>query len=206
MKIVEKHSLVLRFTHWLNLPLLLLMMWSGILIYWANGIYPGFFPRWFYSAFSINNRLAEGLSIHFFIGWLFVVNGSLYLLWFCTSGHWREVLPTRETLRLAVPTFLHDLGLRSGPLPPAKFNALQRLAYSGVIGLAVLGVLSGFAIYKPVQLGWLCAAFGGYQTARFIHFAVMILLSLFIFVHILQVFRAGWNNFRAMVAGFEVEK
>lgn len=187
MRVREKHSLTLRLVHWLNVPLLALMIWSGLLIYWATDpYYWPFFPKWFFELLDIPSRLAEGMAIHFSIGWLFIINGLIYLSWVLLSGHWRHLKPSLE---------------KNG-----YFNRSQRVAYSGVIVLAILGVLSGFAIYKPVQLSWLSALFGGYKGARFVHFVVMISLCLFIFVHIVQVIRAGWNTFRAMVAGFEVER
>jgi thiosulfate reductase cytochrome b subunit len=74
------------------------------------------------------------------------------------------------------------------------------------MGLGALEVLSGFAIYKPVQLGWLAALMGGYEGARLVHFVCMISLVAFMGVHVSQVVRAGWNNFRAMVAGFETQE
>lgn len=205
MKITEKHALSLRLVHWMNLPFLFLMIWSGILIYWANDVYPGFFPDWFYKFFRIGGRLAEGMWIHFFVGWLFVFNGLIYLIWFFVSGHWREVIPGLTDFKNALPTILHDMGLREEAPPHGKFNAMQKIAYTSAIGMGVLAVLSGFAVYKPVQLSWLAACFGGYEGARLIHFIMMVSLCLFIAVHIVQVIRAGWNNFRAMVAGFEVE-
>jgi thiosulfate reductase cytochrome b subunit len=206
MKIVEKHSLILRFVHWFNVPLLALMIWSGLLIYWANDIYPGFFPNWFYKSFSIDHRLAEGLSVHFFIAWFFILNGLIYLIWLMASGHWREMFPGPKTFKLLVPTILHDLGIKKGPKPPqGKFNAAQKIAYTSAVLLGILGVLSGFAIYKPVQLAWLTSLFGGYEGARLVHFVVMISFCLFIVMHVIQVIRAGWNNFRAIVAGFEVQ-
>lgn len=204
MKITEKHPLWLRLVHWLNVPVLGLMIWSGLLIYWANDIYPGFFPDWFYNAFKINGKLAEGLAVHFFAAWFFILIGVIYLAKFILSGHWREILPTKETFKYAIPTVLHDMGLRETAPAQGKFNAIQRLAYSGFIVLGILMVLTGFAIYKPVQLHWLAASFGGYKTARLVHFSATILICVFIFVHVLQVIRAGWNNFRAMIAGFEV--
>jgi thiosulfate reductase cytochrome b subunit len=207
MKMREKHALPLRLVHWLNVPFLGLMIWSGWLIYWANDIYaPVFFPKGFYEFFDIPQRLAEGLSIHFFIGWLFVLNGLIYLIWLAASGHWREIFPSLMTFRLAWPTLLYDFGIKKTAPPQGKFNAMQRITYSGILVLAILGVLSGFAIYKPVQLSWLAAGFGGYNGARLVHFVVMIALCIFVLVHIVQVIRAGWNNFRAMVAGFEVER
>ena len=205
MKITEKHPLWLRIVHWLNVPLLCLMIWSGILIYWANDIYPGFFPEKFYNLLGISSRLAEGLQIHFFMAWFFILNGLIYLIFLFRTGHWRELFPNLKTPGLILPTLLHDLGIRKEPLPVEKFNAVQRLAYTGAIILGLAGVLSGFAIYKPVQLSWLLAIFGGYRGARLVHFIVVISFCAFIFVHLVQVARAGWNNFRAMVAGFETE-
>lgn len=207
MRVREKHAFTLRLVHWFNVPLLALMIWSGLLIYWATDPYYSiFFPKWFFELFNIPSRLAEGMAIHFLIGWLFVINGLVYLCWFLFSGHWREVLPSLQTFKLIGPTILHDIGLKKEAPPQEKFNAAQKMAYSSAILLAILGVLSGFAIYKPVQLSWLAAIFGGYKGARLIHFIVMISFCLFIFVHLVQVMRAGWNNFRAMVAGFEVER
>jgi thiosulfate reductase cytochrome b subunit len=204
MEIFEKHSIWLRCVHWLNAPFLALMVWSGILIYWANDVYPGFFPESFYQTFHIDHRLAEGMQIHFTLAWFFIINGLLYLTYLGLSGHWRELLPTRETFRQLLPTLLHDLGLRKNAPAQGKFNAAQRVAYSGVILLAMVEIFSGFAIYKPVQLHWLSWIFGGYEWSRRIHFAGMILFVCFFVLHIIQVLRAGWNNFRAMVAGFEV--
>jgi thiosulfate reductase cytochrome b subunit len=72
--------------------------------------------------------------------------------------------------------------------------------------MGIGSILTGLAIYKPVQLGWLMAIFGGYKMSRIIHFALTICYVLFFVIHIVQVIIAGWNNFRAMVTGFEVEK
>lgn len=205
MRITEKHSLTLRLVHWLNIPFLCLMIWSGILIYWANDIYPGFFPEWFYETFNLSSRLADGMAVHYLVGWAFVLNGLVYLTWFFTSGHWREVLPKMRDFKNAGPTVLHDFGLVKTAPAQGKFNSVQKIAYSGAIVMGTLVTLSGFAIYKPVQLWWLTTLFGGYEGARLVHFVMMLLLCLFTFVHVVQVIRAGWNNFRAMVAGFEVE-
>ena len=188
MKVVEKHPFWLRCLHWLNVPLFLLMIWSGLLIYWANDVYPGFFPQWFYDLFKMNFRLAEGLAIHFAVAWAFVLTGLVYTVYLFRTGHAKELAP-----RVKAPA--HGL-----------FSAAQRVAYTGVLAVAALEVLSGFAIHKPVQLQWLTRLLGGYETARLIHFVCMLVLSAFFFVHVLQVIRAGWNTFRAMVAGFEVRK
>ena len=100
----KKHSLPTRWFHWLNVPLLAIMVWSGLLIYWANDVYRvglgnvtlfHFFPDWFYAAFNLRFRLAEGMAWHFFFMWLFAINGLLYVGYTLISGEWRHLLPNR---------------------------------------------------------------------------------------------------------------
>jgi thiosulfate reductase cytochrome b subunit len=99
MTIREKHALWLRMTHWINGPALLMMIWSGILIYWAADGYAFFFPKGFYETLHIDGRLAEGMAIHFAVAWVFALNGLAYLAYLLASGHWRELLPTRGSCR-----------------------------------------------------------------------------------------------------------
>lgn len=202
-RIVRKHPLAIRWFHWINFPLLVLMIWSGILIYWA---YPAYitFDQKIWRALGVNNRLAEGMALHFFFMWLFAVNGVLYVAYTIFSGAWRELIPRRGTLREAWQVVLHDLRIRKEPLPRKKFNGAQQIAYTSVVLMGFGSLVSGLAIYKPVQFAWLTWMFGGYQGARLVHFLLTAGYVLFFIVHIAQVVRAGWNNFRAMVIGVEV--
>jgi thiosulfate reductase cytochrome b subunit len=215
-QIVKKHPLAIRWFHWINFPVLAIMIWSGLLIYWANDVYRigfgsttllKFFPDSFYKALNVPFRLSEGMAYHFVFMWLFFLNGFAYVLYTIFSGEWRYLLPKRNSFKQAWLVLLHDLRIRkTAPPPEGKYNAAQRIAYTAIIIMGIGSILSGLAIYKPVQLGWLCAAMGGYKMARIIHFALTIGYVLFFLVHIVQVAIAGWNNFRAMVTGFEVHK
>jgi thiosulfate reductase cytochrome b subunit len=189
------------------------MVWSGLLIYWANDVYRigwrgftlfHFFPDWFYRALNLRFRLAEGMAWHFFLMWFFAVNGVLYVTYTFASGEWRQLLPNRRSFGEAVQVVLHDLKLAKSLPPQDKFNAAQRIAYSGVVAMGAGSLVTGLAIYKPVQLGWLTWLLGGYETARLKHFLLTLGYVLFFVVHISQVIRAGWNNFRAMVTGYEL--
>lgn len=213
LEIRSKHPLAIRWCHWVNFPLLALMLWSGLWIYWANDVYRigigsftlfSFFPEGFYHAFGVSYQLAKGMAWHFFFMWLFVLNGFLYVIYTVLSGEWRQLVPNRHSFREAVLVALHDLHLWKGRLPARKFNGAQQIAYTGVILMGFGSVVTGLAIYKPAQLGWLTALLGGYATARFEHFLLAIGYVLFFVIHIAQVARAGWNNFRAMVSGFEL--
>ena len=215
MRIDHKHALPTRLFHWLNAVVLAIMIWSGILIYWAYPVYKiklfgvvllKFFPDWFFknSLWSLDHRLAEGMAWHFAFMWIFAINGLLYVLYTFMSGEWRALVPNRQTLFDAWQVVLHDLGLRRQPLPRAKFNGAQRIAYTGVVLMGAGSLLTGLAIYKPVRLGALTWILGGYEAARLEHFALTIGYVLFFVIHITQVVRAGWNNFRAMVIGVEL--
>jgi thiosulfate reductase cytochrome b subunit len=191
------------------------MIWSGVLIYWANDVYRigfgdktllKFFPDSFNKALKIPFRLAEGMSLHFFFMWFFTINGIVYFFYLLFSKEYKLIFPNRYSLKEAWLVLLHDLHIKKGLPPQKKYNAAQRIAYTGIIVLGFLIIITGLAIYKPVQLYWLCAMLGGYEWARIEHFTITILFVLFFLVHVLQVVLAGWNNFRGMLTGFEVIK
>ena len=216
MKVIkEKHPLAIRWFHWLNFPILSIMIWSGLLIYWANDKYKiqffgkeyfHFFPAAMYKTLHIPFRLAEGMAFHFLFMWIFMLNGLFYVLYTLFSGQWRYLLPNRHSFKEAWQVILHDLHIRKIQPPRNNYNAAQRIAYSAIIIMGLGSLITGLAIYKPVQFYWLCTICGGYEMARLIHFILTIGYVLFFMIHIVQVIMAGWNNFRSMITGFEVEE
>ena len=211
-RIVRKHPRAVRWMHWVNFPLLTVMIWSGLLIYWAYDPYRigwgettllKLFPDGVYEALGLTRQLAKGMAYHFVFGWLFVVNGVLYVLYTAVSGEWRHLVPDRHALKESLQVALHDVGLRKELPPQGRYNAAQRVTYSGVILMGAGAVLTGLAIWKPTTMAWLTTLFGGYQTSRTIHFVLTVLFVLFFVVHIAQVARAGLANFWSMVVGYE---
>jgi len=212
-KVIKKHPLAIRWFHWINFPVIAIMIWSGMLIYWANDIYRlgwgnktvlKFFPDSFYKALHIPFRLAEGMSLHFVFMWFFAINGFIYVLYLIFSGEWRFIFPNKKSLKESFLVVLHDLHIRRSAPPQKKYNAAQRIAYTGIIIMGIGSVLTGLSIYKPVQFHTLCSLLGGYEWARAEHFILTILFVLFFVVHVIQVILAGWNNFRSMVTGLDV--
>ena len=212
-KVIKKHPLAIRWFHWINFPVIAIMIWSGMLIYWANDVYRlgwgnktvlKFFPDSFYKALHIPFRLAEGMSLHFVFMWFFAINGFIYVLYLIFSGEWRFIFPNKKSLKESFLVVLHDLHIRRSAPPQKKYNAAQRIAYTGIIVMGIGSVLTGLSIYKPVQFHTLCSLLGGYEWARAEHFILTILFVLFFVVHVVQVILAGWNNFRSMVTGLDV--
>lgn len=204
-----KHLVAIRWFHWINFPLLLLMIWSGLLIYWA---YPAYHlgpvpvvPACFFNLFHMNQRLAEGMALHFFFMWLFVANGILYVVYTIFSGEWRLLVPRSwSAFRDAWHVALFDLHLRRTRPTQDKYNAAQQISYTAIVLMGFGSVVTGLAIYKPAQLAWLAALLGGYTFARFLHFALTVGFVVFFIVHVMQVVLAGWNNFRSMIVGYEL--
>lgn len=203
MNVQKKHPLSIRWNHWINFPLLCIMTWSGLCIYWANPEY-GLSPK-VPEALGLQYKLAIGLAWHWPFAILFTINGILYILFLFFTGHWRYVLPKIQDFKQAPLVAAHDLKLtKKAPPIDGKYNSAQKLAYFSISILGAVMVLTGFAIYKPTQLSWLLRLCGGYTVARYIHLYITLALVLFFIIHLLQVLRAGWNPFRAMITGIEV--
>jgi thiosulfate reductase cytochrome b subunit len=199
----------IRITHWLNAPLLALMAASGLQILDA---FPSLGPRgqpyrWYPlqdvdppAWLTYGGWLAGARHVHFALGWLLVGNALAYVAYLFASGEWRRRLfwPRRDA-RSALATARHYL--RLGPAPAqGLYNGLQRLAYTSVLALGAVEVLSGLAIWKPVQLGWLTRAFGGYDGARAVHLLGLAALFLFTCMHVILV-AAHPRSLGEMLAG-----
>ena len=172
------HPRLVRYWHWLNAFAMVLMIGSGWRIYNASPI----FKFRFIDDLTIGGWLGGALQIHFAAMWLFVINGLVYLIYGFASGHFR-----RSFLPLRPREVLRDLNLAlEGKLAHhvGSYNAVQRVAYVGVV-LAMIGVfVSGLAIWKPVQFQTIAALMGGYEGARIVHFLMMTAIVAFILLHL----------------------
>jgi thiosulfate reductase cytochrome b subunit len=209
----EKHKLATRWFHWINFPILSLMIFSGLLIYWSYDPYRvgvggvtlfHFFPDKFYNVTHIDHKLAYGMALHFFLAWIFAINGIVYVIYTLVSGEWRELAPDAKSFGEALQVAKHDMGFKV-PLPPqGRYNAAQRITYSAIVVMGGFSLLTGLAIYKPAQLHWLTAMLGGYEWARWEHFWLTMGYVGFFGIHVGQVIRAGWPNFRSMISGYDL--
>lgn len=213
---VLKHTRASRWMHWINFPLIFIMIWSGLRIYWANDVYRigwgdwtlvEFFPQWVYDFFQLDRKLAKGLAFHLTFGWLFAINGVAFGAYLVVTGRWRHIFPERGWLRDSLRVVAHDLKLtKQAPPSQSFYNAAQRVTYTLVILLGALALITGFAIFKPTQLSPLTSLLGGYENARAIHFWTTMSFLAFFGIHILQVVRAGWSNFASMITGYELKR
>jgi thiosulfate reductase cytochrome b subunit len=230
--IVRKHHPLVRWTHWLNVPLLFGLIASGLAIYWAAPVFKhapdpvtgsrdyladlghafGGDPRWLYDHLSLGTgQLAGALRLHWFLAYFFMLNGVLYLVGLARGGGWRALVPRPSDLRDALAMIRYYIGVIPHaisrkpwphPVVTSKYNALQRAAYFTMPIAGMLIILSGWAMHKPSQLGWLERLFVSYDGARIVHFACMFVLGSFVVPHVVLVIADGFDTFRSMITGW----
>lgn len=255
-RLIYRHRLVVRITHWINVLCITVLLMSGMQIFNAHpALYLGQrshfdspvlamqqapdtddnpvgvtsvlghdfhttgvlgvsrengelvergFPSW--ATLPSYQDLATGRRWHFFFAWLFVANGLVYLAYSLTSGHLRELVPSRDQLRHIGGSIWEHMRLRFPRGDEARhYNVLQKLAYFGIALIVLpLLVLAGLAMSPGMDAAfpWLIELFGGRQTARTIHFICATLVVLFIIVHLVMVLISGvFNNLRSMITG-----
>jgi thiosulfate reductase cytochrome b subunit len=189
------HPRWVRVTHWINALAILMMIGSGWQIYDASPLFGFTFPR----EIALGNWLAGALLWHFAAMWLLVINGMVYMTLGIVTGRFRI-----KFFPIYPRDVLHDLfaALR-GKLSHedlSVYNAVQKLLYVGIILTGIVIVLSGISIWKPVQFQALTNFFGGYNTARYVHFAAMTAIVAFLFVHVTLAVLVP-KSLRAMIIG-----
>jgi thiosulfate reductase cytochrome b subunit len=184
-----------RVTHWINAIAMLMMIGSGWQIYDASPLFGFVFPP----QIALGNWLAGALLWHFAAMWLLVINGLVYVALGLATGRFRTKLfpiSPREVFR----DLAAALRGRLSHDDLSVYNAVQKLLYTGVLLAGLVIVLSGISIWKPVQFWWLTAFFGGYNTARYVHFAAMTAIVAFVVVHVALALIVP-KSLRAMIVG-----
>ncbi|WP_425375737.1 cytochrome b/b6 domain-containing protein [Pseudomonas atacamensis] len=175
------HPWPVRLTHWLNAACMVCMFMSGWAIYNASPLFSFRFPV----SLTVGGWLGGALAWHFAFMWLLLINGAIYVLYGFVSRHFK-----RDLLPIGIAALKHDLtAVLRFRLVHEKgvYNAMQRLMYWMVLAAGVLIVISGVAIWKPVQLQELVALLGGYDVARYVHFAAMTMIAAFVVIHLVLV-------------------
>src|SRR6202166_2848708 len=185
-----------RTVHWINAVAMILMIMSGWQIYDAPPLFD--FLK-FSTSITLGDWLGGALLWHFAAMWLLMVNGLVYLALGLATGRFRKKL-----LPITPSGVISDVkAALTGKLSHedlTKYNYVQKLLYAGIIVVGVLIVLSGLAIWKPVQLQYLTALFGGYDVARYVHFFCMAAIVAFLVVHVMLAALVP-KSLRAMIIG-----
>jgi thiosulfate reductase cytochrome b subunit len=184
-----------RLMHWINAVAVILMIMSGWQIYNASPL----FSFRFSSSITLGGWLGGALLWHFAAMWLLMVNGLVYLTLGFVTGRFRtKLLPITPSGVISDTKAALTFKLSHDDL--SKYNNVQKLLYTGIIIVGIVIVLSGLSIWKPVQLQYLTALFGGYDIARYVHFVCMALIVAFLVIHVALAVLVP-KSLRAMIIG-----
>ncbi|HET9985653.1 MAG TPA: cytochrome b/b6 domain-containing protein [Longimicrobiales bacterium] len=207
---MRRHHPIVRITHWVNVLALAIMVASGLRIFNA---YPAFARRgegfccyplegkMIPAKLTFGGWLAGARNWHFAMMWLLALNGLVYVAFIYLHGEWRDLVPRRGDLRDAWQMVRFYAFARRDHPHQGKNNTLQKLAYFAMPLLGAAAILTGLAIWKPVQLALLTDALGGYVWARYWHFLVMLALVLLTAVHVFMVLSVDPYSLRSITTG-----
>jgi thiosulfate reductase cytochrome b subunit len=205
-----RHHWIVRVTHWVNAVALTLMVGSGLRIFNAS---PAFAPKGgtfccypfegkeIPASLTFGGWLGGARHWHFAVMWLLVVNGLVYLAFIYLHGEWRDLAPRRGDLRDTLEMIKFYTFARKDHPRQGKHNALQKGVYFAMPWVAALIVVSGIAIWKPVQFAPLTNLMGGYAWARYWHFMGMTAIVALSVGHIFMVFAVDPYSIRSMTTG-----
>jgi Ni/Fe-hydrogenase b-type cytochrome subunit len=200
-----EHPAMVRVCHWAFALSLVALIGSGLEVFAAFPSFGEKLPQSDLfvppSIVRLGGWLGGALQWHFTFAWLLMASMMLYFTYQFVSGNVRQVLFARDDVRGVWPTARHYFLFGPKPAVTATYNPLQKLAYSVALLLIVVSLITGFALFKPVQLSWLVYGLGGFRLTRIWHFAAMCGLLAFIPGHLLMVALHGWKNFAGMWTG-----
>jgi Ni/Fe-hydrogenase b-type cytochrome subunit len=204
---VYEHPWPVRFSHWVNAIALFVMVGSGLQIFRAFPSFGAKIPEkdllnW-PKAFAIGGWLGGALQWHLTFMWIYIATGLFYLGYQIFGRRYRQVLFVSSDVKGVWPMARHYFFFGPKPAETQTYNPLQKMAYTSAIGLGVISVLTGLAIWKPVQFSGLAWLMGGFHRARVWHFLVMWALAFFVIGHLIMVVVHGWNNFMSMLTGWK---
>ena len=166
--------------HWINAVAMIILIGSGWKIYNDEVLFGWLhFPDWM----VIGVYAQHALQWHFFAMWILMLNGLCYLVYGLATGRFRrKLLPIWPS---AIISDIRDaLRFRLAHDDITHYNAVQKLLYVGIILVIIVQVISGWVIWKPIQLSELTQLFYSFQGARLVHFLGMTAIVLFLVVHV----------------------
>jgi len=201
----DHHPAVVRLCHWTIALALAVLIPSGLEVFAAFPSFGDKIPQVDIVvpplALRLGGWLGGALQWHFTCAWLLTIAMASYIAYQTITRNGGQVLFVRRDVVGVWPMARHYFFFGPKPVIAEIYNPLQKMAYSIVIVLAVISIVTGFALYKPVHLSWLMNAMGGFRLVRVWHFASMCGVLAFIPGHLLMVALHGWKNFASMWKG-----
>ncbi|HEY9859327.1 MAG TPA: cytochrome b/b6 domain-containing protein [Candidatus Obscuribacterales bacterium] len=181
---LPRQALLAKSFHWINLVSLFLMLTSGLQIYNANPVFGGRAGWQIPPIFALGGWLAGGRHWHFAAMWLFSLNLLWYGLYVLISRRWRHRFVGTNDLK----------ALQRSRNPQRRIYAWHRIAYTVIVPILLLAILTGIGMYKPAQFPWIVDMFGSWQALRIMHFSSVPIVVMFAIAHSWLGLKAGGSR------------
>ena len=181
---LPRQALLAKSFHWINLVSLFLMLTSGLQIYNANPVFGGRAGWQIPPIFALGGWLAGGRHWHFAAMWLFSLNLLWYGLYVLISRRWRHRFVGTNDLK----------ALQRSRNPQRRIYAWHRIAYTVIVPILLLAILTGIGMYKPAQFPWIVDMFGSWQALRIVHFSSVPIVVMFAIAHSWLGLKAGGSR------------
>ncbi|HEY9892055.1 MAG TPA: cytochrome b/b6 domain-containing protein [Candidatus Sericytochromatia bacterium] len=170
--------------HWVNIISLLLMITSGLQIYNANPVFGGRAGWHFPPILLLGGWLAGGRHWHFAAMWLFSINLLWYGIYIVITRRWKHRFVGSKDLKV----------LQQSQNQKRRNYAWHRIAYTAIIPILLLAVITGIGMYKPGQFSWIVDCFGSWFALRIVHFISVPLVMIFALIHSLLGLKVGGSR------------
>ncbi|HEY9085516.1 MAG TPA: cytochrome b/b6 domain-containing protein [Candidatus Tyrphobacter sp.] len=201
----QTHPLHVRIGHWINALTLLALLWSGFAMFASNRQFSTIvhaLPPWFWRALQLHGNATVGRAWHLGFALVMIANAPWYAIASVRTASWRRLVPNARTwLRDAVRATIAELRSPRATMHRTEYNGAQKVAYTGVMLLGALMIVTGLALWLRRRLPWLIGALGGQHVVLPAHVVIATLFLGFIAIHMVQVLRAGVPTLLSMIVG-----
>ena len=184
LKVLPKQAILAKSFHWVNVVSLFVMLTNGLQIYNANPVFGGRQGIQFPAIFTLGGWLAGGRDWHFAAMGLFSLNLLWYGIYVFVTRRWRHRFVGANDVK----------ALQTGKNPQRKFYAWHRVAYTAIVPILLLAILSGIGMYKPAQFPWIVEMFGDWQALRIVHFSSVPTVLGFAIAHSFLALKVGGSR------------
>lgn len=201
----QTHPRHVRVGHWINAVTLLVLLWSGFSMFASDRKFATIvhaLPAWIWSSLQLQGHATLGRAWHLGFALAMIANALWYAVAALRTASWRRLVPSARTwLRDAVRATIAELRSPRETMQQAEYNGAQKVAYTSVMVLGALMIVTGLSLWFKRQVPWLIGALGGQHVVLPAHVIIATLFLVFIAIHIVQVLRAGFPTLLSMITG-----
>jgi len=167
-----RHPLWVRLLHWSNMISITMLCLTGFYIHAPQ-------------SFRLFENMDNARTFHFAFAMLLIVGVVWRIYLGFATGDWKNIVyaPIKDTKKLPSMIKYYTFLAKDHPYY-GKYNPGQKAMYTSVFVLAIVMIITGFILYKPVTFASWAYFFGGYLVVRMIHYIITWIFVIMVLVHV----------------------